>query len=197
MRTSKSGAGQHVQSGEERELVERQHHGSAQCEARKDLVSEPGPRTLVEQDDQDAVDEQNAGPPDHQHAHLIEEAEIGDAVGRERHQCVVPHQVGNHDDQDVADQEAVDRLAHDDRVLVDIDQQQQHQLAGEQHRRPRRGRRSRTAATHRRRWRDRSRGSASRRARRRMRRCRCARANETAPTGSRSKESRRRRDRSG
>jgi hypothetical protein len=76
--------------------------------------------------------------PDHQHAHLIEKTEIGDALGRERQQRMVPHQVGDHDHEDIADQQAVDRLAHHHRILVDI-HQQQHQLAGEQHRRPRRG----------------------------------------------------------
>ncbi len=86
-----------------------------------------------------AVDEQDRGAPHHQRAHLVEEAEIGDAPGRERDEVVVAHEVSETDHQQIADQEAVDRLAHDHRVLADIDEQQQHQLAGEQHGRARRG----------------------------------------------------------
>ena len=40
--------------------------------------------------------------------------------------------------ENVAEQKAVDRLPHDNRILADIEEQQHHQLAGEEHRRARR-----------------------------------------------------------
>jgi hypothetical protein len=47
------------------------------------------------------------------------------------------HHKGEREQQDVAEQEAVDRLPHDNRILADIEEQQHHQLAGEEHRRSR------------------------------------------------------------
>jgi hypothetical protein len=47
---------------------------------------------------------------------------------------MLPRQEGKREQEKIADQETVDRLAHHDRIFADIDKQQQHQLAGEQHR---------------------------------------------------------------
>jgi hypothetical protein len=45
------------------------------------------------------------------------------------------HQQRHREHQHVAEQQAVDRLAHHLRILAHVEQQQQHQLAGKQHRR--------------------------------------------------------------
>ena len=55
--------------------------------------------------------------------------------GANSNEFVVAHHGRQRQQQQVADQQAVDRLAHHHGVLPDIDQEQQHQLAGEQHRR--------------------------------------------------------------
>ena len=52
---------------------------------------------------------------------------------------MVPRQEGKREQKKIADQKTVDRLPHNDRVLADINEQQQHQLSGEQYRRARRG----------------------------------------------------------
>jgi hypothetical protein len=51
---------------------------------------------------------------------------------------VLAHNEGKREQQDVAEQKAVDRLPHDNRILADIEEQQHHQLAGKEHRRARR-----------------------------------------------------------
>lgn len=134
-----SGAGEYVQSGEEHHLVESEHQRPAQEQPREHMVAEPGARALVEQDDDDAIEEQDRRSPHHQRAHLVEEAEIGGAAGHERNQRVMTHDEGEREQQHVAEQQAVDRLAHHHRVLADVEQEQHHQLAGEQHGRARRG----------------------------------------------------------
>jgi hypothetical protein len=134
-----AGAGHQVQAGEEHDLVEAEHRRARQHEPRQGAVAEPAAAVLVEQDDQDAVGKQDGGAPHHQRAHLVEKAEIGDPLRSERDQHMEAHRKGEREQQQVADQEAVDRLARDAGVLADIDDQKQHQLAGEQHGRARRG----------------------------------------------------------
>ena len=102
------------------------------------MIAEPGARTLVQQNDDDAIEEQHRRTPHHQAAHLVEKAEIGGAVGAERNSQMLAHDEGEREQEYIADQQTVDRLAHHHRVLADIEQQQQHQLAGEQHGRTRR-----------------------------------------------------------
>jgi hypothetical protein len=55
------------------------------------------------------------------------------AVRRHAFRAVVSRQEGKREQKQIADQETVDRLPHHHRILTDIDEQQQHQLAGEQH----------------------------------------------------------------
>ena len=55
-----------------------------------------------------------------------------------RDQFVAAHHRGERDHQQIADQQSVDRLADDLGVFADVDQQQQHQLAGEEDGRTRR-----------------------------------------------------------
>ena len=52
---------------------------------------------------------------------------------------MLPRQESEREQEEIADQKPIDRLPHHHRVLADVDEQQQHQLAGEQHRRARRG----------------------------------------------------------
>ena len=126
------GAGEKPQAGVEHELVEGHHRRGGQRDARQQGMTNHAAQPLVEQDNEDAVREQDQRPPDHQRAHLVEEAEIGEAVRGQRRRQMLAHHEGERKQQQVADQQAVDRLAHHPRILADIDQQQQHQLAGEQ-----------------------------------------------------------------
>jgi len=62
---------------------------------------------------------------------------------------VVAHHRGEREQQEVADQQTVDRLTHRHGVFPDIDEKQQHQLAREQHGRGPARRRCRAATQHR------------------------------------------------
>ena len=97
-----------------------------------DAVAEPGAGALVEQDDEDRIDEEQGRAPHHQPAGLVEEGEIGD-LPRHGHRVVQAEEQHRGHDQQVAEEQAVDRLAHDGRILADVDHQQHDQLAGEQH----------------------------------------------------------------
>ena len=60
-------------------------------------------------------------------------------LGGKRAGAVHPHQRGQREQEHVADQKPVDRLPHHHCVLADINEQQQHELAAEQHSRAGRG----------------------------------------------------------
>ncbi len=53
--------------------------------------------------------------------------------GRKRAYAVNPHQRREREEKHVADEKTVDRLPHHHRVLADVNEQQQHELAAEQH----------------------------------------------------------------
>jgi hypothetical protein len=131
--------GEKAQAAVERDLVETQYQHAGGREPKEQAASEKGARAFVEQDHQNAIDEQDQRAPHHQGAHLVEKGKIGVAVRQHAFRAVAARDEGKREQQQIADQKAVDRLAHHHRVLADIDQQQQHQLAGEQHRRARRG----------------------------------------------------------
>ncbi len=132
-------AGEQIEPEIEAELVEAEDHRAGEHQPQQNPVGQPGARLLVDQDEQDAIDEQQRRAPHHQRAHLVEKSEIRDPVRPQRDQAVMTHQRRERDHQEVADQQAIDRLADDLGVLADIDQQQQHQLSGEQDARSRRG----------------------------------------------------------
>ena len=132
-------AGEKAQAGIERDLVETQNQRAGEREPRQHAAAEEGARALIQQNHDDAVGKQDQRAPHHQRAHLVEEGEIGVAVRRQHLGAVMARQEGQRKQQQVADQKPVDRLAHHHRILADIDQEQQHQLAGEQHRRAWRG----------------------------------------------------------
>lgn len=103
------------------------------------MLAEPRPQALVEQDHHNAVGKRDQRAPHHQRAHLVEKSEVGAAFTAERCGTMLAHQEGEREKQEIADQKAVDRLPHHHCVLADIDEKKQHQLAGEQHGRARRG----------------------------------------------------------
>ena len=70
---------------------------------------------------------------------LVEEREVRSAARRQRNHIVLPHDGDECKQQHVAKQESVDGLAHDNRILADVEQQQHHELAGKQHGGSRRG----------------------------------------------------------
>ena len=75
--------------------------------------------------------------PDHQPTHLIQEAEAGRALAH-RHDLMLAQQHDRADDQQIAEEQTVDRLADGRGILPNVDQQKHDQLAGEEDHRTRR-----------------------------------------------------------
>ena len=126
-------AGEIAQAGIERDLVEVSTSAPVSA-SRASMRPARKARERSYSKIMDAVGEQDQRAP-HQRAHFVEKGEIGVAVRRQRLGAVMPRQEDQREQQQIADQKPVDRLAHHHRVLADINQEQQHQLAGEQHRR--------------------------------------------------------------
>lgn len=126
-------AGDEMQRGEKSSLVEREHAGDGDQDARKQRLAKITPKLFVEQDDQDGVDEEQNRAPHHQPAHLVDEADVGKpAIGK---RCDLMQAQDQHepDHQGIAEQQAVDGLPDGRRILLDVEQQEHHQLAGKQH----------------------------------------------------------------
>ena len=95
--------------------------------------AEPVGHALVEEDEQDRVDEEEDGPPDHQAAHLVHQPEVERPVGDGGREVVEAHGEDQRHHQEIADEQPVDRLADGRRILADIDEEQHRELAGEEH----------------------------------------------------------------
>ena len=93
---------------------------------------------LVQQDDEDAVEEQDRRAQTISPPISSRKPKSAPRPGTSA-PAVVAHQEAEREQQHIADEQAVDRLPHHHRVLADVDQQQHHQLAGEQHARAGRG----------------------------------------------------------
>ena len=131
-------AGEEVERGEEADLVEGEHQRQRQDDPRELPPAEPVGHALVEEDEQDRVDEEEDGPPDHQAAHLVHQPEVERPVGDGGREVVEAHGEDQRHHQEIADQQPVDRLADGRRILADIDEEQHRELAGEEHDRTRR-----------------------------------------------------------
>lgn len=127
-------AGENVQAGKEEQLVETQNDCQADEDPAWNGVRQQSAEPLIDDDEDHEVCEQQDRAPDHQQAHLVDEAQIGVVAGQARRVAVEAQDEPERDHQNIAAQQAIDRLAHHLGVFLDVEQQEEGELAREHHR---------------------------------------------------------------
>lgn len=127
-----------VQAAEETDLVKGQNHEARDHEAQHHAPAHEIAKLFVEQDDAKRVEVENCRSPHHQPAHFLQEIDVCRMTGRQLQRLVKLQYPGNGDSQEITEKQTIDRLADGRRILLQVEHEDHHQLAGKEDRRTRR-----------------------------------------------------------